>query len=293
MLSRKYSVFYILLFVLLPVSGFSQFFYYYSNPLAFAGQGSRYTIGSNLTFVSGEYTGLVPLYNNAGNMIGDTVVKRGVNSKLGSGIELGVTLPIARTGRKSSYDVSVAVHYNTYVFDNFDKGFSSTGQAVNDGFFIGTLATVTQIALPLSIDLKYGSDAIAKRKRRFGTSIGVGVIPQYQSTLYAGYYTLNAGIPDATVTTFSVAPFVKAEFSAYWLFCFRLKAYYAIGGTKLFEDKAVSLSTGQTVTNSLSTTGQFTLSLTVLPFSYGWGKEMNSHGWWDDFESEEAMWRKN
>ncbi len=288
MQGKFYTRLLFLLCCLLPVSGFSQYFYFYANPFAFGTQVSRYTTGINFVNVTAEYTGVVPRYDTYHNAVGDTFITRTLKSSNGAGYAVGVTMPILRTGRRSSFDLSVDLHFNSYIFTDVNEGVTSAGENYLPGGQI-SLATVTnQIALPLSIDFKSGSDAIAIRTTRFGFVLGAGVMPKMQSTTYSGFSSTTAVIDNKSTTTFT--PFAKAEFSAYWLFCFRVKAFYSFGGAQLMQIQSLSANSITPITSTLTEKSSMVISLTVLPFSFLWYKERKSHGWWDDYETERP-WR--
>ena len=282
---RKYPLALMLIFCLISLHGSAQYRYMYANPFAFVSQASRYTIGANVVSVTANYSGLVPLFNASGNMVGDTIIDRTLKSTSGVGYALGVTLPIARTARRRSISLSIDFQMNSFIFDDVNEGYGPDGFLRKGGFtYLPIITTTQQYALPLSVDFKFGSDAIAVRTTRVGCDFGVGVIPRYQSTTFGSFTTMGGLIDNKTTTTFS--PFVKAEFSLYWYTCVRIKAFYSFDNAKLFENTSVSSTTHGAITSSLTTRSTFVLSTTILPFSFLWEKERNSHGWWDDYETE-------
>ncbi len=288
MAGKKYPLLLLLLCCLLPVSGFSQYFYFYANPFAFGTQASRYTVGTNIVNVTAEYAGVVPRYDSYHNVVGDTFVTRTLKSSNGAGYAVGVTMPILRTGRRGSFDLSADFHLNSYTFTDVNGGITSTGDSYFPTGQINLATVTTQYALPLSIDFKSGSDAIAIRTTRFGFVLGAGIMPKMQSTVYSGFSSTTAVVDNKSTTTFT--PFAKAEFSAYWLFCFRVKAFYSIGGAQLMQIQSLSANSITPITSTLTEKSSMVVSLTVLPFSFLWYKERKSHGWWDDYETERP-WR--
>ena len=287
MKKRKYPLLILLCCLIAPVAGFSQYFYFYTNPLAFGTQISRYTSGySYIVNVNATYTGLAPLYGDNGNKIKDTMVTNRLSSIKGVGYILGVTMPITRTGKRSSIDVSLDFMLNAYAFEHINPGIKSDGKLYSSLFSNGATSITTQYALPVSIDFKFGSDAIAVRTTRFGGAIGAGMLSQYQVTDYTGISFGELG----NKAVFSATPFVKAEFSVYLFFCFRVKAFYSMGDIDLFEEKTITTTPGRYTTSKLTTNNSLVISLTTLPFSFLWYAERRSHGWWDDFETERP-WR--
>ena len=142
MSEKKYPVLLLLLCFLLPVSGFSQYFYFYANPFAFGTQVTRYTSGTNFVFVNAEYSGVVSKVNAGGGAMGDTMVTRNLKSTDGLGSAIGITLPIARTGRRNSLDLSIELHGNNYTFSNIDQGYSASGDLVAaNNYYNGTTTT--------------------------------------------------------------------------------------------------------------------------------------------------------
>lgn len=135
-----------------------------------------------------------------------------------------------------------------------------------------------QIGIPVSLDLKFGHDAFKYKNMRWGSSVGVGLMPSGM---------LSLGIPNSESESLSlgITPFIKGDVSFFAGIAFKLRAQVGFA-TLISDSKNSILKTDGTEPQSsvkhdyrVTAPIQATISLLVMPFSWNW----DSKGFWNTF----------
>lgn len=272
-------LFFSVVLALISTASFAQY-YSYGNPFRFFMKKGRYQWGVHYGMMNVDFKSVVPVYNQSGTYIYDTILTRNSTSVFGLGYSMGNTLPLQRIGRKSILALGVDLYYNSYVFDLNNKPVYTGGSEYTTGFntdFQG--AVVTQMALPVSLDVKLGGDALPRWSSRFGMTLGAGVFPQYNSMVWLDNSSLSSD------SRFAVSPFVKFEFSFIALICMKLRANYVIGDVLLQEGKATSFSM-QDVNTNVTSKSNLTVGLLFMPFTAKWVRDHRIYKWWEDYDTD-------
>jgi hypothetical protein len=198
----------------------------------------------------------------------DTSVSTSVSSSAGLSYQFGTSIPLKRLGEKSMLHLGIVGVYNAYTWD---YPTASTAYLTDSGIRYDYTDAIpfTGITLnygaAISADFKFGVDAMMDKYYRWGWTGGIGVLPSA---------SLTADFDNADLT-FGVQPFVKTELSLRAGIVWKLRLLYAMGKLDYIDaaDKngffGFSGSENQT---QLTGKGNFTVSLTVLPFSFTYRK---------------------
>jgi hypothetical protein len=224
---------------------------------------SRFQLGYSFLSNSAEYTSSLKA-----NFLGiDTTYKPyDMSTTAAWGFTAGTYFPLKRMGNASALVLGVDYMYNLMTW----KSKVPFGPEANFAFDGATV----QMALPIGLDLKFGSDAVQTRTPRFCGTIGAGVYPSYAMT------TLT-GAPVTLDPTFAVAPYVKAEIGIFAGICAKVRLLYAIGDLAYMDYKNGSSSNGMTSEGTAKLVGKsnMAISLLIMPFSYKWQDE----NWWNTY----------
>ena len=126
--------------------------------------------------------------------------------------------------------------------------------------------TSLQIGIPLCLDYKYGGEAIYNKSQKTSFTLGVGVAP----ILYGN----NFGPIQNTRT--DIRPFLRAELGIFAGVNWRLSGSVLAGSAKTMDIKTDGdFYLGRSAHISLNSTPTYSISLSVMPFSYDW----ESFGW--------------
>jgi hypothetical protein len=143
-------------------------------------------------------------------------------------------------------------------------------------------ATTQQVAIPLGILYKIGTDAILSKRLDLGASVGGGLIPQVNLTSLEGVTTVNPGYG------WGLTPYLKGEFAAYTGFCWKVRFMYTFGNVNLITvpDRIDNVTDGYF---NLKLKSAFMASLVIMPFSRGW----HETDWWNTFDTYNQFDRFN
>jgi len=205
----------------------------------------------------------------------DTSVTTSVSSSAGLSYQFGTSIPIRRLGEKSTLSLGILGMYNAYTWDYpvansatlWDSGIRYDYS--NNLFFSGI---TLNYGAAISADFKFGVDAMMDKNYRWGWTGGIGVLPSA---------SITADFDNADMT-YGVQPFVKTELSLRAGIVWKLRLLYAMGSLDYIDAKSKTGFFGfsnSSQNTSLIGKGNFTVSLTVLPFSFMYKRSewYNSH----------------
>jgi len=181
------------------------------------------------------------------------------------GFTAGTYFPLKRMGNASSLNLGIDYMYNLMTWKSQVPGEGFNGQ------FDGVTA---QMALPIGLDLKFGSDAVQVRTPRLCGTIGAGAYPSYSLTTVTG-------APITIDPTFAVAPYIKAEVGFFAGVCIKARLLYAIGDLAYMDYKSSQNSGGIETNAQVKLIGKsnMAISILIMPFSYKW----NTENWWNTY----------
>lgn len=229
----------------------------------------RIQTGYSIASTTSEYKGVMRIFdpNNSGIIINDTAWSQNLSTTSSLGFTIGTYIPIQRLGKVSMLALSTNLNYNVFKWNNI-AGELYTGSNYS------LSGSTKQIAVPLSLDLKFGCDATLSKNNRFCATIGGGFQPAF-------FYT---EVETSSNSTAGVNPFVKAEVGLLAGLCVKFQAKYEFGLIKDFEliSKYVDETKEMNLARNFSMSGEpaFTFSVILMPFSWAW----QEHGWWDTYE---------
>ncbi|WP_118950679.1 hypothetical protein [Taibaiella helva] len=231
----------------------------------------RYELGYSYSIATATYKRTETSNNGL-----DTSFSQNVTSKNGFGGMIGTAIPLKRLSDRCMLALGLGYTYNMYTWDYNTPSFNGlitdeNGKKIYDfSHSIYFSGVSMQMGLPLSADFKFGNDAFLNKNVRWGTTLGIGVLPTAAMTADFD----NAGFG------FGAAPFAKAELSFFAGICFKLRAQYAYGYIPFYDGKNTIAGWGGYNTKStLIGKQQVTFSLILMPFSWAW----NERGWWNSY----------
>lgn len=238
----------------------------------FPGILKRLHLGYSFVVANADYESRDFYYSDLGGPFSnrDTTYTGNLKTSAAIGYTIGTYFPIKRLGQKSKLCIGVDYVYNimTWEASKNPSDILSIGQYQYAGF-------TAQMGLPVGLDIKIGADAMTDKAIRFCTTFGAGVNPSYSIT------SLDADID--IDPNFNINPYVKAEVGIFAGICFKLRALYSIGNMnyidynkRLTDISQLSLSENG---SKLTGKGNLTLSLLVMPFSWGWPRSE----WWNTY----------
>jgi len=271
---KKPIIFIALALLAIPVSGFAQYQFEVQPFFSYFKQLDRYELGFNYGLLSsGQYQGMLPYVTG-----GDTILTRNIAST-GLGGTIGLSVPIKATGHISCWAMDIHLMVNMYTTETLNQTMSTDGSLA-----VGTpalTANTLQIALPVGIEWKVGTDAICTKRLAMGGSFGAGVMPQYNSTTMAYSNTGNAaiGTPPGS-TSLGLNPYAKVEFAFNLGMVIKLRLLYTMGNIDLIDvNKPIPYYTDgpfRIISNS-----NLMATITLMPFSLGWRET----AWWNTHDT--------
>lgn len=263
-----------------PFSGSAQYKYEVEPFFSYFKEAKRYEIGFNYVMPFGEFAGVTRVVNSSESFLGDTTTKRNITAASGIGGQIGLSLPVKATGHISCFAASFHIMGNMFAWEGLNPTQKPDG-TVNPVKSGSVDATTIQISIPIGFDWKAGNDAILSRRLPFGTTMGVGAMPQVTMT------SLGTGNIDSKMS-FGCTPYAKAELSIFAGLDFKLRAMYSIGNITLIDvNKAIPGSTDGPF--KITSTSNLILSLIIMPFSGSW----HEHAWWTTHDAYNTHDRLN
>ena len=256
----------------LPGSGYAQYKFEVDPFFSYFKEAKRYELGFNyIALPAAEFAGVTAVYNGT-TRLGDTTTKRNITASLGIGGDIGLSLPIKATGHTSCFAASFHVMGNMYTWTGLNATQAADG-TVNAVTGTSVDASTIQIALPIGIDWKAGNDAILTKRLPFGTTMGVGLMPQVTMT------SLASSSIDSKMS-FGCTPYGKVELSIFAGLDIKLRAMYTVGNVTLI-DVNHSLPGSTDGAFKITSTSNLILSLIIMPFSGGW----HESAWYNTYDT--------
>lgn len=257
-------------FLTLPFRSHGQYLFQVEPFFNYFGYAGRYELCGNYVMPQATFTGVTPVYGG-NSWRGDSTAKRSVTG-MGYGGSIGLSIPVKATGHISCFAAHVELMGNMYAWQDLNQHLGLDGTYTSASTSL--TATTIQVGLPIGIEWKAGNDAILTKRLGFGTSLGVGVIPQLNMTSLDNASNINS------VMAFGCTPYAKVE-GAFWVgMCVKLRAMYSMGNIDLFHtDLTVpKLTDGQF---TLTSNSNIMVSLVLMIFSPGWDET----DWWNTHDT--------
>jgi hypothetical protein len=265
--------------LVLPDVGFAQYKHRTGNFFSHFRNKYRYELAAGIYMPSGEFYGVQRHVDAAGSPFGDTTITRPL-SGTGFGASIGVTLPFKGTGHISHWAVDVQVQANYSQWKDLNQIYHDNGTFTKNATPLN--ATTQQVAVPLGILYKIGTDAILSKRLDLGASFGAGFIPQVNFTSLEGVTTFNPGYG------WGLSPFLKGEFAAFTGICWKLRFMYTFSNIKLLDiDKRIPNVTDGPFSMTLKSA--LIVQFVVMPFSRGW----HETNWWNTYDTYNQFDRFN
>ncbi len=216
-----------------------------------------FELGYSYCIASAQFSYQATSFNENTGVFKDTSFNTRLTSKSGFGISGGYYWPVTRMGELSRIAVGFSYMYNAYLWDGGTFAYSANSRTGTTSAGSGTI----EMGLPVGADYKYGCDATFSRVERLCASVGAGVYPSMDLTIYREVGGFN----------FHVRPYVRAEFGFFAGICMKIRATYVAGNIDYFSyGHNVPGDVEQTTFKSKGTT---MLSFIVMPMSWKFGRD--------------------
>lgn len=231
----------------------------------------RFQIGYSFIMTSATYTEHSYIYDDYGNNNIDTSFSKNSRTKGGFGATLGTYFPIARMGEQSSLNIDLDYMYNLMIWDadmvNLSGYDETQGEYTYSTSYNISAATI-QMALPIGISYKTGPEATLDRSSKISLSLGTGVYPSLNLTAFES----NAGVK------LKLQPYLKAELGIFAGINWKVRALYSFGKIDYigFNNNLKGDTYAYESSASLISKSCFSISVMVMPFSFGYSKSQ----WW-------------
>ena len=237
----------------------------------------RFEFGGNFIMASGTFNGVSGVYDGNNYFIGDTTVKRSISTSMGYGGFIGTSIPFKRLGHESVWAVSIEIMGNQLIWSDLNSIYNGSGTLAPNKVAGSLNGVTTQIAMPIGVDYKVGTDAIKTQRESLGASFGVGFMPVMNGTVMENVKTYDE---HGSGFNYGLNPYGKAEVAFYAGMCFKLRAMFSYGKLNyMFENSNI----GKFNDGPMRITGgtNLTLSLVIMPFSGRWVE----HSWYNTYDT--------
>jgi len=236
----------------------------------------RFELGYSYTVGFATYSSVERVKNPGNETVYENNIKENVRSKFGYGGLMGSYIPLKRVGN-SLMAIGVNFQYNAFLWDYTTPVFQNwvtnengeiTGAYYSNDFGLGFSSMSVQMAVPVSLDFKFGAEASLQKAAKFTGTIGAGVYPSANMTVDFD----NGGFG------FGVSPFVKGEIGIKGGILWKLRAQYVMGRIPFYTDgNSIGGLMGSTNSSELIGKGVASVSLVFMPFSWNFRED----GWWN------------
>lgn len=211
-----------------------------------------------------------------------------VHSLMAPGVYIGWSLGLKKLGvqKRTALGLNVGMQENMFLWSHTSTAWRGAPGAMGGdqfGFYNEESTGMSmQIGIPVSLDIKFGFDAMKYKNVKWASSVGIGVMPQF---------TMSAGIPNSESESFAigVTPFIKGDIGFFAGIAMKLRAQIGLGVMPMADSKH-SLFGGMSGGIKGENTGvqheyrvtapvQATISFIAMPFSWSWGEK----GWWNTY----------
>lgn len=189
----------------------------------------------------------------------------------GNGFSIGSFFTLTRF-RSDVIALAFSMDYNLnkLSWEELDSGFTYRPKLKD---FKTTDYTV-QMGMPMSLDIKLGSDAMPSNNYKWSASFGAGLYPMMAYT----NKQKKKQVKEPLYVGAAAVPFIKVEGGRRIGILMKLRVLMLFGGPE-YLDRPSSVD-GRTISynNAYSLTGKFStnISLLLYPFSHNWPE----YGWW-------------
>jgi hypothetical protein len=277
-LIRKACIGFAVVFALMPALSYAQYPHSVAPFWSNLRNPHRYELGGGIVMPSGFFTGVVRVEDAGNTYKGDTTAKRALPGN-GFGGAIGLCLPFKATGHISCWAVAAQLGVNMYSWSDLNQKMGTDGSYKSVSVPLN--ATTMQVTLPIGVDYKIGNDAILSKRLPFGTSLGIGVMPQLTMTNLEGIsgFTAQYG--------YGCTPYAKMDISLFTGLCWKLRFLYTMGNINLLDVNAKlgNLNDGPF---TISSSSQFMASFVIMPFSGGW-KEFAWYNTYDTYNQHDRF----
>jgi hypothetical protein len=198
-----------------------------------------------------------------------------IRSKFSYAANIGYSFPFGRIGNRGRPAIAVGFNSNFVAFDSPTPVLNQYGSYdLQESFLISSI--VTQLALPIGLDLKFGCDGMTDKKYTFCSAVGAGIYPYYNISLDAGDInsTGTLGLQNG------VLPYIRGEVGLFAGICMKLRGTLVLGNMTYIDGKASTFNNPNDSYNiSLKGKTTATISLVFLPLSWLWKKSE----WWNTY----------
>ncbi|MCW3122586.1 MAG: hypothetical protein JWQ38_2078 [Flavipsychrobacter sp.] len=263
-----------------PLSGFAQYKFEVEPLFSYFKEAKRYELGFNYVVPMAEFAGVTAVYSGS-TKIGDTTTKRNITATQGIGGDIGLSLPIKATGHTSCFAASFHIMGNMLTWTGVNPTQNADGSVNTVTSSKSVDISTIQISVPIGIEWKAGNDAILTKRLPFGTTLGIGAMPQVTMT------TLTASGASATIDpkmSFGCTPYAKVELSIFAGLDFKLRAMYSLGNITLIDvNKGIGAGSSALTDGpfKITSTSNLMLSLIIMPFSGGW----HETAWYNTYDT--------
>ncbi|XZF16026.1 hypothetical protein ACTHGU_07800 [Chitinophagaceae bacterium MMS25-I14] len=220
----------------------------------------RLQVGYSFLMGSATYKYDATTFDQSSVTLIDTTATEKIKSKGGFGVTIGTYFPISRLGNKGSLCIAVDGVWNALMWEKGGFSYSSNSETGTTSSGSGTM----QFGLPVGFDYKFGCDGLLDKSKRFCFTVGTGVFPSANLTVFKGQ----------TDNKMMVLPYIKGEVGVFAGICFKVRAQYSFGNLKYMEyNQSDDITTS---TMSLKGKSNLAVSLILMPFSWKWEKD----SWW-------------
>lgn len=179
--------------------------------------------------------------------------------KFNVGITVGAGIHLTRLGERSALGLNINMQYTLTRLT-----LSSDAFKIKDVIPFNEELDYSMSSIPISLDYKTGAEAVSDRYLRSSFAFGAGIAPRFVAVSHLG--------GEAAA---SVSPFLKVEAGYFVGLGFKLRMLYFVGKQtwdKGYLDSPVAPNAqiGYGGSYILSSTGEFLVSLIVMPYSRAW-----------------------
>jgi hypothetical protein len=250
--------------------------------LVIPGYVQRLDIGVSTIMASGQYT-THQFFNYATDTLckNDTAITKSIT---GTGISesFNTFFPIKQIGRKCVLAVGVGFNFSVIAWENIDPIPTSIPTSPYNPDYIYTVGSV-HYGFPVSLDVKWGSEAFITKKYELCGTLGAGINTSYNVATFT-----QSLIPFILPSNYSFSPFVKAEFGARYIgLNWKLRVMYTMDSYTL---ASIGNNSGVTVYDALAThktelmsSGNLSVSLLVNPLAWYWSRPH----WWSNYRTDD------
>ena len=237
----------------------------------------RWELGYSYAIASATYQSVERVRFNEQTTFEERITQN-VRSSFGYGGFTGTYIPVTKLGNSTLLAVGINMAYNAFLWDYETPTFQSyrtdvNGNVIGANFGVGTTpfgvsGLSIQMAVPVSLDLKFGAEASLQKGAKWTGTFGVGAYPSGSMTVDFD----NGGFG------YGVSPFVKGEIGVKGGILWKLRLQYAMGNIPFYSGRnSINEGLGLSSNSELIGKGVFSASLVLMPFSWNFQED----GWWN------------